>query len=164
MLCELSQVHGHLPGFQVGQLGGFLSLMAVMGNCSSESVVCPFHTMLGVLVLRVSCLCLRCLQDNTVTLGLVDTIDTVMGHISSNLQSREPHVTLTGSSSMAGSPSQIGGGGQWGLWKRECQACGPHWLSHCRRLTQQLRQTTISLRSSALWKNPAFGNKCVRRG
>lgn len=94
----------------MGQLGGFLSLMAVMGNCSSESVVCPFHTMLGVLVLRVSCLCLRCLQDNTVTLGLVDTIDTVMGHISSNLQSREPHVTLTGSSSMAGSPSQIGGG------------------------------------------------------
>lgn len=110
MLCELSQVHGHLPGFQVGQLGGFLSLMAIMRNCSSESVVCPFHTMLGVLVLRVSCLCLRCLQDNTVTLGLVDTIDTVMGHISSNLQSREPHVTLTGSSSMAGSPSQIGGG------------------------------------------------------
>nr|XP_048289665.1 adhesion G-protein coupled receptor D1 isoform X2 [Myodes glareolus] len=40
-------------------------------------------------------------EDNTVTLGLVDTIDTVMGHISSNLQSREPHVTLTGSSSMA---------------------------------------------------------------
>lgn len=94
----------------MGQLGGFLSLMAAMGNCSSESVVCPFYTMLGVLVLRVSCLCLRCLQDNTVTLGLVDTIDTVMGHISSNLQSREPHVTLTGSSSMAGSPSQIGGG------------------------------------------------------
>lgn len=40
-------------------------------------------------------------EDNAVTLGLVDTIDTVMGHISSNLQSREPHVILTGSSSMA---------------------------------------------------------------
>ncbi|CAH7247397.1 Adgrd1 [Phodopus roborovskii] len=40
-------------------------------------------------------------EDNTMTLGLVNTIDTVMGHISSNLQSREPHVTLIGSSSMA---------------------------------------------------------------
>lgn len=40
-------------------------------------------------------------EDNAMTLGLVDTIDTVMGHISSNLQSREPHVTLTGSSSTA---------------------------------------------------------------
>ncbi|GAB1290217.1 Adhesion G-protein coupled receptor D1 [Apodemus speciosus] len=39
--------------------------------------------------------------DNAMTLGLVGTIDTVMGHISSNLQSREPQVTLTGSSSMA---------------------------------------------------------------
>ena len=104
---------GHLPGFQVGQLGDFLSLMAVMGKNSSESVVCLFHTMLGVLALRASCLC--CLQDNTVTLGLVNTIDTVMGHISSNLQSREPHVTLTGSSSMAGSPYQIGRVGQWEL-------------------------------------------------
>lgn len=68
--------------------------------------MCSSHAMLRVVVLRVSCL--FCLQDNAVTLGLVDTIDTVMGHISSNLQSREPYVSLTGSSSMAGSHYQIG--------------------------------------------------------
>lgn len=51
-------------------------------------------------------------------LGLVDTIDTVMGHISSNLRPRETHVTLTGSSSTAGSRYQIGR--QWGLWGKKC--------------------------------------------
>ena len=36
-------------------------------------------------------------------LGLIDTVDTVMGHISFNLQASEPQVAITGSSSMAGS-------------------------------------------------------------
>lgn len=40
-------------------------------------------------------------------LGLIDTIDTVMGHVSSNLQASEPQVFLVGSSSMAGT---------WGPW------------------------------------------------
>uniref|UniRef100_A0A8C6WBB8 Adhesion G-protein coupled receptor D1 n=1 Tax=Nannospalax galili TaxID=1026970 RepID=A0A8C6WBB8_NANGA len=40
-------------------------------------------------------------EDNAVVLGLVDTIDTVMGHIASNLHPRESHITLMGSSSMA---------------------------------------------------------------
>lgn len=36
-------------------------------------------------------------------LGLIDTVDTVMGHISFNLQASEPQVAITGSSSVAGS-------------------------------------------------------------
>uniref|UniRef100_A0A8C0X2Q8 Adhesion G-protein coupled receptor D1 n=1 Tax=Castor canadensis TaxID=51338 RepID=A0A8C0X2Q8_CASCN len=40
-------------------------------------------------------------EDSAVVPGLMDTIDTVMGHISSNLHPREPWVTLEGSSSMA---------------------------------------------------------------
>lgn len=82
------------------------------------------HAGLKMVVLRVSRLC--CLQDNAVTLGLVDTIDTVMGHISSNLLPREPHISLTGSSSMAGSHYQIGR--QWGLWEKVSvvQAAGFH--------------------------------------
>lgn len=84
--------------------------------------MCPSHVMLRVVVLRVSCLC--CLQDNSMVLGLVDIIDTVMGHISSNLQPREPHVTLTGSSSMAGSHYQIER--EWGCSEKECQTTGLH--------------------------------------
>ncbi|XP_064434258.1 adhesion G-protein coupled receptor D1 isoform X3 [Mirounga angustirostris] len=40
-------------------------------------------------------------EDNTVVLGLIETVDTVMDHISSNLDPREPQVTIVGSSSMA---------------------------------------------------------------
>lgn len=36
-------------------------------------------------------------------LGLIETVDAVMGHISSNLPSGEPQITIIGSSSMAGS-------------------------------------------------------------
>lgn len=36
-------------------------------------------------------------------LGLIETVEAVMSHISSNLQPREAHVTIVGSSSMAGS-------------------------------------------------------------
>lgn len=134
--------------------------MAVMGSCSSKSVVYPFHMMLGVLVLRVSCL--HCLQDNTVTLGLVDTIDTIMGHISSNLQSREPHVTLTGSSSMAGSPYQIGGGGQWWLWRRECQVCGPLDFTLSQAHTAKINHHLSNVH--CLVEISCFGNKCVSSG
>ncbi|XP_045390269.1 adhesion G-protein coupled receptor D1 [Lemur catta] len=40
-------------------------------------------------------------EDGRVVLGLVDTIDTVMGHVSSNLQASEPQATIEGSSSVA---------------------------------------------------------------
>ncbi|XP_007189715.2 adhesion G-protein coupled receptor D1 isoform X4 [Balaenoptera acutorostrata] len=40
-------------------------------------------------------------EDSAVVLGLIDTVDTVMGHISFNLQASEPQVAITGSSSMA---------------------------------------------------------------
>lgn len=40
-------------------------------------------------------------EDNTVVLGLIDTVDTVMGHIAYNLHTSEPQVTITGSSSIA---------------------------------------------------------------
>nr|XP_012311361.1 adhesion G-protein coupled receptor D1 isoform X2 [Aotus nancymaae] len=40
-------------------------------------------------------------EDCTVVLSLVDTIDTVMGHISSNLHASAPQVTVEGSSAMA---------------------------------------------------------------
>ncbi|XP_046949179.1 adhesion G-protein coupled receptor D1 isoform X2 [Lynx rufus] len=40
-------------------------------------------------------------EDNAVVLGLIETVDTVMGHISSNVQASDPQVTIVGSSSMA---------------------------------------------------------------
>nr|XP_019604370.1 PREDICTED: adhesion G-protein coupled receptor D1 isoform X1 [Rhinolophus sinicus] len=40
-------------------------------------------------------------QDNTVVLGLIETVDVVMSHISSNLHASEPQVAIMGSSSMA---------------------------------------------------------------
>ncbi|NIG58170.1 putative G-protein coupled receptor [Pontoporia blainvillei] len=40
-------------------------------------------------------------KDSAAVLGLIDTVDTVMGHISFNLQAREPQVAITGSSSVA---------------------------------------------------------------
>ncbi|EPY85060.1 putative G-protein coupled receptor 133 isoform 1 [Camelus ferus] len=40
-------------------------------------------------------------KDSAVVLGLIETIDAVLGHISSNLQASEPKVTIAGSSSMA---------------------------------------------------------------
>ncbi|XP_032451244.1 adhesion G-protein coupled receptor D1, partial [Lynx canadensis] len=40
-------------------------------------------------------------EDNAVVLGLIETVDTVMGHISSNVQASDPQVTIIGSSSMA---------------------------------------------------------------
>ncbi|TKC34567.1 hypothetical protein EI555_020197, partial [Monodon monoceros] len=40
-------------------------------------------------------------EDGAVVLGLIDTVDTVMGHISFNLQASEPQVAITGSSSVA---------------------------------------------------------------
>lgn len=119
--------------------------------------MCRFHVTLSVAVLRVSHLC--CFQDNAVTLGLVDTIDTVMGHISSNLQSREPHVILTGSSSMAGSHCQ--NGGQWGSWEGECQECGPLAFT----LSEAHAAAEINHHFSEvqyLVQNPVFEEKCVR--
>ncbi|XP_049721546.1 adhesion G-protein coupled receptor D1 [Elephas maximus indicus] len=40
-------------------------------------------------------------EDQAAVLGLIDTIDTVMRHISANLHTHEPQVTIAGSSSMA---------------------------------------------------------------
>ncbi|KAB1255306.1 Adhesion G-protein coupled receptor D1 [Camelus dromedarius] len=40
-------------------------------------------------------------QDSALVLGLIETVDAVLGHISSNLQASEPKVTIAGSSSMA---------------------------------------------------------------
>uniref|UniRef100_A0A9L0JPE9 Adhesion G-protein coupled receptor D1 n=1 Tax=Equus asinus TaxID=9793 RepID=A0A9L0JPE9_EQUAS len=40
-------------------------------------------------------------EDSAVVLGLIETVDAVMGHISSNLPSGEPQITIIGSSSMA---------------------------------------------------------------
>ncbi|KAM4827405.1 adhesion G-protein coupled receptor D1 isoform 2-T2 [Thomomys bottae] len=40
-------------------------------------------------------------EDNALVLGLINTIDTVTGHVSSNLHSTQPQVFLAGSSSMA---------------------------------------------------------------
>lgn len=88
------------------------------------------------------------------TLGLVDTVDTVMGHISSNLQSREPHVSLTGSSSMAGSHYQIGK--QSGVVGEKSVGFAGHWPSQCLRLTQQLRLKHHFLSSKALCKIPVW--------
>ena len=42
-------------------------------------------------------------QDSAVVPGLIDTIDTVMSHITYNLQASKPQVAIVGSSSMAGS-------------------------------------------------------------
>uniref|UniRef100_A0A452V2H9 Adhesion G-protein coupled receptor D1 n=1 Tax=Ursus maritimus TaxID=29073 RepID=A0A452V2H9_URSMA len=40
-------------------------------------------------------------EDNAMVLGLIETVDTVMGHISSNLDASKPQVAIIGSSSMA---------------------------------------------------------------
>ncbi|XP_058547505.1 adhesion G-protein coupled receptor D1 isoform X1 [Neofelis nebulosa] len=40
-------------------------------------------------------------EDNAIVLGLIETVDTVTGHISSNMQASDPQVTIVGSSSMA---------------------------------------------------------------
>uniref|UniRef100_A0A673VFB9 Adhesion G protein-coupled receptor D1 n=1 Tax=Suricata suricatta TaxID=37032 RepID=A0A673VFB9_SURSU len=40
-------------------------------------------------------------QDNAIVMGLIETVDTVMGHISFNLHASEPQVAIIGSSSMA---------------------------------------------------------------
>ncbi|XP_063502895.1 adhesion G-protein coupled receptor D1 isoform X2 [Pongo pygmaeus] len=40
-------------------------------------------------------------KDSAVVLSLIDTVDTVMGHVSSNLHSSMPQVTVEGSSAMA---------------------------------------------------------------
>ncbi|XP_019524466.1 PREDICTED: adhesion G-protein coupled receptor D1 [Hipposideros armiger] len=40
-------------------------------------------------------------QDNAVVLSLIETVDVVMNHISSNLHPNEPQVTIVGSSSLA---------------------------------------------------------------
>lgn len=40
-------------------------------------------------------------QNSSVVLGLIDTVDLVMSHISTNLHVHEPHVTISGSSSLA---------------------------------------------------------------
>ncbi|XP_054936602.1 adhesion G-protein coupled receptor D1 isoform X1 [Physeter macrocephalus] len=40
-------------------------------------------------------------EDSAVVLGLIDTVDAVMDHISYNLKASEPQVAITGSSSMA---------------------------------------------------------------
>ncbi|XP_011536510.1 adhesion G-protein coupled receptor D1 isoform X7 [Homo sapiens] len=40
-------------------------------------------------------------EDSAVVLSLIDTIDTVMGHVSSNLHGSTPQVTVEGSSAMA---------------------------------------------------------------
>ncbi|XP_016058606.1 PREDICTED: adhesion G-protein coupled receptor D1 [Miniopterus natalensis] len=40
-------------------------------------------------------------EDTGLVLGLIETVDLVMSHISSNLQAREPQVTIAGSSSVA---------------------------------------------------------------
>ncbi|XP_006901058.1 PREDICTED: probable G-protein coupled receptor 133 [Elephantulus edwardii] len=40
-------------------------------------------------------------EDHGMALGLIEIIDAVMGHISTNLQACESHITFTGSSSMA---------------------------------------------------------------
>ncbi|XP_036159346.1 adhesion G-protein coupled receptor D1 isoform X1 [Myotis myotis] len=40
-------------------------------------------------------------EDNAVVLGLIETVDVVMSHISSNLQASEPQVAIVGSSSVA---------------------------------------------------------------
>ncbi|XP_047417534.1 adhesion G-protein coupled receptor D1 isoform X2 [Sciurus carolinensis] len=40
-------------------------------------------------------------EDKVLVLGLIDTIDAVMGHVSSNLHASEPQVSIMGSSSMA---------------------------------------------------------------
>ncbi|KAM8918114.1 adhesion G-protein coupled receptor D1 [Lycaon pictus] len=40
-------------------------------------------------------------EDNAMVVGLIETVDTVMGHISSSLVTNEPQVTIIGSSSMA---------------------------------------------------------------
>uniref|UniRef100_F6TS52 Adhesion G protein-coupled receptor D1 n=1 Tax=Callithrix jacchus TaxID=9483 RepID=F6TS52_CALJA len=47
-------------------------------------------------------------EDCTVVLSLVDTIDTVMGHISSNLHASTPWVTVEGSSAMAAWTTVVG--------------------------------------------------------
>lgn len=53
-----------------------------------------------------------CFQDNAVVLSLIETVDVVMNHISSNLHTSEPQVTIVGSSSMAGT-WQVGGEDRW---------------------------------------------------
>lgn len=50
-------------------------------------------------------------QDSAVVPGLIDTIDTVMSHITYNLQASKPQVAIVGSSSMAGSSAV-------GVWVR----------------------------------------------
>lgn len=69
-------------------------------------------------------------QDSAVVPGLIDTIDTVMSHISYNLQASKPQVAIVGSSSMAGSLAvwvwvrmavrQAGAGGRGGAGNATC--------------------------------------------
>lgn len=69
-------------------------------------------------------------QDSAVVPGLIDTIDTVMSHITYNLQASKPQVAIVGSSSMAGSSAvwvwvrlavrQAGAGGRGGAGNATC--------------------------------------------
>lgn len=58
-------------------------------------------------------------------LGLIETVDVVMSHISSNLQASEPQVAIVGSSSVAGAWGRlwgraVGAGGGCGMGERRC--------------------------------------------
>lgn len=78
-------------------------------------------------------------------LGLIETVDVVMNHISSNLHASEPQVAIMGSSSMAGT-GQVGGTDRWcGRDTRGQLSCGRHRstrvLGHARRRAHTHRHT-----------------------
>lgn len=112
-----------------------LSLWRGAGGPAQSLVACVWwvgprwalgRSLCGCCCLRSLTLC--CVQDNAMVLGLIETVDTVMGHISSNLDTSKPQVAIIGSSSMAGT-GQLGvgcsRGCRWGAGDSGGQlACG----------------------------------------
>mgnify|MGYP006996398955 CR=1 FL=1 len=80
-------------------------------------------------------------QDSAVVPGLIDTIDTVMSHITYNLQASKPQVAIVGSSSMAGSSAV----GVWvRLAVRQARAGGSSRCRQCHLLVEFCRTPAFS--------------------
>lgn len=98
-----------------------LDLVRLMPPTHARAERAPSSCLLPVVVL---------FQDSAVVPGLIDTIDTVMSHITYNLQASKPQVAIVGSSSMAGSLAvwvwvrlavwQVGAGGRGGAGNAAC--------------------------------------------
>ena len=121
-----------------------LDLVCLMPPTHACAERAPSSCLLPVMVL---------FQDSAVVPGLIDTIDTVMSHISYNLQASKPQVAIVGSSSMAGSLAvwvwvrmavrQAGAGGR-GVQAMPPACCTPAFLC-----AQRYTQTSHAIRGDA---------------